>query len=195
MKDIVKVFYDVETTGTDPRKHSIHQIAGIIEVNDQIVEKFNILSRPHPKAQIDQGALLVCNKTEEDLRSYPSMEESHGKFRTLMEKYVDPFDKKDKIWMVGYNNRAFDDVFLHHWFTQNQDQFIGGLFWTDTIDVICLASQYLIHRRREMPSFKQSRVAKELGIMIDEARLHDASYDVELTREIYRIVTGLEIEI
>ena len=46
-----------------------------------------------------------------------------------------------------------------------------------------------------MPSFKQHRVARELGIEVDEDRLHDASYNVELTRGIYRIVTGLDIEL
>ena len=46
-----------------------------------------------------------------------------------------------------------------------------------------------------MPSFKQQRVAKELGVQVDDSRLHDALYDVNLTREIYRIVTGLEMEL
>ena len=48
--DTIKVFYDLETTGVDVKKHSIHQIAGLIEINDEVVEKFNIFSRPHPKA-------------------------------------------------------------------------------------------------------------------------------------------------
>ena len=45
-----------------------------------------------------------------------------------------------------------------------------------------------------MPSFKLKRVAKELGILVEEEKLHDAVYNVYLTREIYRIVTGLELE-
>jgi hypothetical protein len=45
-----------------------------------------------------------------------------------------------------------------------------------------------------MPSFKLSIVAKELGLLIDEDRIHEAGYDVHLTREVYRIVTGLQIE-
>jgi len=193
--DIIKVFYDLGTTGTAVWKHSIHQIAGIIEINDEVVDKFNIFSRPHPKALIDEGALRACRKTQEELLSYSDMNIAHKEFKAILGKYIDPFDTKQKAWMVGFNNRYFDDVFLRAWFKQNGDEFIGSWFWTDTLDTLVLASQYLIQRRAGMHSFKQHRVARELGIEVDEDRLHDASYDVELTRKIYRIVTGLEIEL
>lgn len=193
--DIIKVFYDLETTGVEVKKHSIHQIAGLIEINDEVVEKFNIFSRPHPKALIEEGVLKACNKTKEELLSYPDMKDAHKEFKAILGKYIDPFDTKQKAWNVGFNNRYFGDVFLRAWFKQNGDEFIGSLFWTDTLDTLVLASQYLIHRRPTMPSFQQHRVARELGIIVEENRLHDASYDVELTRGIYRIVTGLDIEL
>ncbi len=193
--DIIKVFYDLETTGVDVRKNSIHQIAGLIEINDEVVEKFNIFSRPHPKALIDEGALRACRKTQEELLSYQDMKDAHKEFKAVLGKYINPFDTKQKAWIVGFNNRYFHDVFLRAWFKQNGDEFIGSWFWTDTLDTLVLASQYLIHRRAAMPSFKQHRVARELGIVVNEDLLHDASYDVELTRGIYRIVTGLDIEL
>ena len=46
-----------------------------------------------------------------------------------------------------------------------------------------------------MPNFQLHTVAQTLGLEVDESKLHDASYDVLLTRQIYRIVTGREIEI
>ena len=193
--EIVKVFYDLETTGTDVRKHSIHQIAGLIEVNNEVVEKFNIFSQPHPKALIDEGALRACRKTQEELLSYPNMKDAHKEFKAILGKYINPFDPRQKAWCVGFNNRYFDDVFLRAWFKQNGDEFIGSWFWVDTLDTLVLASQYLINRRVNMPSFKLHRVARELGIVVEEERLHDASYDVQLTRSIYRIVTGLDIEL
>jgi hypothetical protein len=30
---------------------------------------------------------------------------------------------------------------------------------------------------------------------VDESRLHDANYDIELTRGVYRIVTGIDYEL
>ena len=45
-----------------------------------------------------------------------------------------------------------------------------------------------------MLNFKLSTVAQTVGIEIDEARLHEANYDIELTRAVYGIVTGLDFE-
>ena len=192
---VVKVFYDLETTGTDVKKHSVHQIAGMVEVNGRIRERFNIFSRPHPKAVIEKEAMAVCKKSAEEILAYQPMQSAHKELKGVLGGFIDPYNPKEKAWLVGYNNRAFDDLFLRAWFEQNGDTYIGSWFWTDTLDVLVLASEYLIDRRAGMPSFKQQRVAKEIGIVVDETRLHDAYYDVELTRAIYRIVTGIDIEI
>ena len=193
--NIVKIFYDLETTGTDARKHGIHQIAGIVEVNDEITETFDIRTRPHSKAVCDPGAMKVCGVTEEEIRKYPPMAVAHAKLIQILSKYVERFNPKNKAWMAGFNNRAFDDIFLRAWFEQNGDTYFGSWFWSDSLDVLSLASEYLIDRRVQMSSFKLKRVAKELGIIVEEERLHEAGYDVHLTREIYRIVTGREIEL
>lgn len=182
-------YLDLETTGTDLRIHSIHQISGIIEIGGEVKETFDLKVQPHPKAQISSGALQVCGVDELDLLSYPPMGEVHKQFITMLGKYVDKFDKTDKFHLVGYNIQAFDNPFLRAWFKQNDDQWIGSWFWTDTLDVMILASQYLIDRRSRMPSFKLKRVALELGIPVDSSRLHDSSYDVEITKQIYEIVT------
>ena len=48
-----------------------------------------------------------------------------------------------------------------------------------------LSTQHLMRKRHEMTDFKQETVARALGIQIDSAKLHDASYDIQLTKEIY----------
>ena len=80
-------------------------------------------------------------------------------------------------------------------FNLNGDTFFGSYFWSDSIDVLVLASEYLEDRRVDMPSFKLKRVATELGIVFDKTDLHGALFDAMLTRQIYRIVTGLDLEI
>jgi len=118
----------------------------------------------------------------------------HKVFTSILGKHISKFDKTDKAHLVGYNNNSFDDVFLGKWFEQNADDFMMSWFFSDSLDVMTLASQYLLDRRSAMPSFKLKRVAQELGIEVDPLELHNAKYDVELTRKIYRVVTGLEIE-
>lgn len=192
---IIKMFFDLETTGVDLRKHGIHQISGCFEVNGEVVEEFNIHVQPNPKAKIEPDAMAICGVTAEQIMAYPPMGPVKDDFCLMLGKYVKRYDKLDKIWLVGYNNRSFDDNFLRAWFEQNQDTYFGAWFWTDSLDVLVLASQYLIDRRKNMPNFKLMTVARELGITVDESRLHDALYDIELTRAVYRIVTGIDYEL
>lgn len=191
----IKIFYDVETTGENPRKHSIHQIAGLVEVDDMVQEKFNIYSRPHPNAILEPAALNVSGVTEEQILSYPSMTDAKNNFCRILAKYIDKYDKNQKAYLVGFNNRGFDDRFLRMWFTLCDDQFFGSWFWSDSRDTLVLASEYLESRRTSMLNFQLHTVAETLGIPVEKSKLHDARYDVELTRQIYRIVTNREIEL
>ena len=195
MTKTVKMFYDLETTGLDVGKHGIHHISGLLEVNDEIKEKFDFKVKPFPKAIIDPAALAVGKVTEEQIMAYEPMEKVYKKILMMLSKYVDRFNPKEKIFLVGFNNARFDDEHLRKWFEQNGDTFFGSWFWGESLDVRVMAGQYLQERRSSMPSFKLRRVALELGIELDNDRLHDAEYDIYLTREIYRIVTGLEIEL
>lgn len=191
---MIKVFYDTETTGVNYKQNSIHQLSGYVDINNEIVEEFNFRIRPHQKAKIDPVALKIANVTEEQIMKYPFAEDVLECFEGVLGRYVNRYESGDKIHLVGYNNRSFDDHFLRMMFELCGNRFFNAWFWSDTIDVMVLASFYLRNRRSRMPSFKLSRVALELGIEIDESKLHDSMYDVELTRKIYRIVTGIEVE-
>ena len=52
-----------------------------------------------------------------------------------------------------------------------------------------LATPYLAEKRPDMENFKLATVAKALGIEVSEDNLHDASYDIALTKGIFQIVT------
>lgn len=192
---IKKLFYDVETTGVDERQNGIHQIAGCIEIDGVVVESFNYNVAPNLRAKITPEALAVCGVTEEQIKAYEPMGVVFKRFKAMLRKHCDPYDKKDKMYLVGYNNAHFDDDFLRAWFTQNGDDYFGSWFWAGALDVMVLASQYLIDRRVNMKDFKLMTVATEVGLVVDESRLHDANYDIELTRAVYRIVTGIDYEL
>lgn len=192
---IKKLFYDLETTGVDERQNGIHQLSGCIEIDGEVVDTFNWLVAPNPKAKISEEALTVCGVSLETIQAYEEMGRVYRRFKAMLAKHCDPYNKLDKIYLCGFNNRGFDDKFLRAWFMQNGDTFFGSWFWADSLDVMVLSSQYLIERRVKMLNFKLQTVAEEVGIVVDETRLHDANYDIELTRGVYRIVTGLEIEL
>lgn len=184
------VFFDLETTGTNPGKHGIHQISGQIVIDGVVKESFDFHVQPNPKALIEEEALKVGGVTREQILAYPPMQQVYQEFVAMLGKYVDKFNKKDKFFLVGYNNAAFDNQFLRGFFLQNGDVYFGSWFWSNSIDVMVLASAYLATRRPEMENFKLSTVAKTLGIVVNDDSLHDAMYDIELTKAVFDIVTG-----
>jgi DNA polymerase III subunit epsilon len=182
-------FYDLETTGTKFWRNGIHQISGIIVIDNQIKETFNFKVKPFERAEIEEEALKIGGITKDDLITYESMNEVYGKILSILAKYVDKFDKKDKFHLVGYNNASFDNQFFRAFFVQCNDNYFGSWFWSDSIDVMVLASNYLMEDRAKMADFKLKTVAAYLGIEVDENKLHDALYDIELTKKIYEIVS------
>ena len=183
------LFFDIETTGVMHWKNGIHQISGLIEIDGELKEEFNFLVQPNKDAKIEPQALEVGNVTLEQIMAYEPMQNVYKKFIEMLSKYVDKFNKKDKFSLVGYNNASFDNQFLRAWFVQNGDNYFGSWFWSDTKDVMVLASEKLKHVRHTMLDFKLKTVAKELSIDVEESKLHDASYDIYLTKEIYKKCT------
>lgn len=183
------IYFDLETTGVNFWQHGIHQISGAIEIDGEIKEEFNFKVAPNPSAKIEQEALNVGGVTLELIQSYAPMKQVYGELITLLSKYVDKFDKKDKFFLCGYNNASFDNQFLRAFFVQNNDNYFGSWFWSSSIDVMVLATQHLMDARPNMVDFKLKTVAKQCGIEIDESKLHDASYDIMLTRLIYKQIT------
>lgn len=186
----MKLFYfDLETTGVNPARNGIHQIGGEIEIDGVVVENFNFRVRPNEKAVIEEEALKIAGVTKERILDYPPMRVVYSEIVKMLSKYVDKFNKNDKFFLVGYNNASFDNQFLRGFFLQNNDNYFGSWFWSNSIDVMVLASNKLKHERDKMENFKLSTVAKQLGIEVNPDMLHDANYDIYLTKEIYKIVS------
>lgn len=184
------LFFDLETTGTQSDRHGIHQLSGMVVINGEVKETFDLRVQPHFGADIEQGALDVAGVTKEQIMAYPSMPEVFGQFVRILSKYIDRYDRLDKFFLVGYNNAPFDNQFLRAWFGHNGDKYFGSWFWPNCLDVMVLATPYLIEQRPQMQNFKQGTVAKTLGIPVDDSKLHDALYDIEICKAIYDKVCG-----
>ena len=186
------LFFDLETTGVKYWKNGIHQISGEIMIEGETKETFNFKVCPNPRCEIDEEALNVCGVTRDQIFAYPDMHEIYQQFVAMLAKYVDKYQKEDKFFLVGYNNASFDNYFLKAFFVQNGDSYFYSWFWVNSIDVMVLASQYLMNKRHQMKDFKQETVARTLGIKLDPEKLHDAAYDIFLTKQIYGIVRGMQ---
>ena len=156
-----------------------------MDIDGQEVERFDIRLAPNPAATIEQEALDVAGVTLEQVQSYQPMEDGYRQLVGILSKYVNKFDKRDKMYLVGYNNAGFDNSFLRALFQQCGDKYFGSWFYPNCMDVYVMVTPFLMGVRNDMENFKLMTVAKTMGIEIDENKLHDATYDIELTRDIF----------
>ena len=189
---IKKCFIDLETTGTDHKLNGIIQIAGIIEIDGEEKERFNLFCQPFPADKINPEALEANGITMKDIESYPGHQAAFLDLKRALCRYVKPFDKLDKYFFYGYNAR-FDNDFLRAFFAKHEDKYFGSWFWNPPIDIMSLAIEHLLLERSSMINFKLVTVLHEMGIEVDDSKLHDGLYDIELTRTLYQRLTCPQI--
>lgn len=179
------LFFDTETTGVRYWKDGIHQISGYIDIDGEIKETFDFKAQPNPKAEISDEALAIAKVTREQIANYPPMETVFSEFIKMLGKYVNKNDETDNFYLVGFNNSSFDNPMLRAWFKQNGGEKYSSWFWSNCFDVFVMATPYILNQRPKMKSCNLFNVAKALGIEVDESKLHDALYDIEITRAIF----------
>lgn len=165
-------FIDLETTGLDPVKHGVIQIAGIIPESDSESTEFDLEVRPHEMKLVEPDALQVNKRTKDEIADFRSPMDVHVDLCDLFGSRVDKFDPQDKMFFLGYNVR-FDYDFLWQWFLECGDKYFGSWFWNPPIDVMQAAIIHLQDRRAQMENFKLVTVAKELGIAVKDEELPD----------------------
>jgi DNA polymerase III subunit epsilon len=179
------LFYDLETTGLKSELNAIHQMAGIIDYNGKVAECFNLNLKPFPGAIIEDKALEVAKVTRDQINAYPPENDGYRALIKTLGNYVDKFNTLDRLHLAGYNISHFDNQFLRALWNRQGDNYFGSWFWPDCLDVMVLASYRLRHERHKLANFQLRTVAAYLGIVIDQSRLHDALYDIELTRALF----------
>jgi DNA polymerase III subunit epsilon len=185
-------FIDCETTGTNPSRHGVIQIGGIIsqEAGGALteLEEFSFNVAPYPADQIEEEALGVTGLTREQVKAFPPPGEVHPALLKVFGGHCNKFDKKDKMLFIGYNAQ-FDYNFLRKWFDKGGDKYFGSWFWNPPVDVMTLAMVRLAGSRPEMPDFKLTTVAGALGIPTGNA--HTPLADARMAKRIFEIARGL----
>ena len=197
---MTKYFYcDLETSGVDKNKHGILQIAGCIEEDNKVKEYFEWFVKPYPDQIIDTEALAVNNIKPEDIENFMDPKVCLFEIKKLCEKYINFWDKTDKFMFVGYNAK-FDYDFFREFFvkgsiTEKEKQFgngFGNYFWVPPLDVMNVAAMALRKNRGayNLPNFKLMTVAKLFGLVNDDADFHNAKFDIDITRALFKLLIG-----
>ena len=192
------IFIDVETTGVNPERNGLTQISGCVQIGDEVKESFDYFVRPFSHDEIEAEALKVTgidrrqfllpdhpNHLAVDGQNFEDPKDIYVRMAVMLGKYVSQYDKTDKFQFVGYNAHSFDMPFMRRFWEKNGDRFFGSWFWYPCLDVMLVWAQILQPVRAELSNFKLATVARHCGIKVDDSRLHDSQYDIELTRELW----------
>lgn len=178
----MKIFwFDTETSGLEPGRNGIIQLAYIVEIDGKIKEKKILNSNCNGK-ELDQRALDVNGYTREQISEFPDHMEMYLDLIDTLSKYVNKFDRADKFFIGGYN-AGFDRRFLQQLWMENNDKYFGSFFHYPMIDPSAILPVLQIAGAAYPGSdYKLTSVAEWLGI--DLANAHDALADIEATRSV-----------
>lgn len=174
------LYFDVETTGLDCRANDIIQLAGLVEIDGEVKEEFDINMQPLNWESIQQEALAVHGITVDKLKTYMQTKNAYGKFVGILSKYCDKFDKADKFYVAGYNVN-FDLDFLGQFFVKQNDPYLGSWINWRKLDPLPILHILDFKGKLLLPDYKLETVANHMGI---EIKAHDALSDVRATRQI-----------
>ena len=183
----MKILYlDTETTGITANS-AVIQFAGIIEINGEVKEEFNIRCKPHKNADISEKALEVTGMTLDIINSYQEPKEGFEEIESIFEKYCDKFDKNDKFILAGQNIK-FDFQKLYEFYVRLGNKYLGS--WInfklmfDSLAVI--QALQLVNKLPVLENNKLITWCNHFNIKLENA--HDALADIRATRELAKIL-------
>lgn len=150
-----EMFIDIETSGLDPNKDSIVQLAYIYREGGKVVSTGDLKGK-----------------------------DIYTRFTVALNSMVDKYNKEDKIYFIAYN-AGFDNEFIRQMFLKNGDKYYGSYFHSPHICVMQLAAFKFMRKNKRPDSFKLGEVCRYFNMKVADAKLHDGMYDITLTKNLY----------
>ena len=183
-----KVFYfDVETSGLDPQKHDILQIAYIIEVNGEVVCERSMYAAPFHPENADPQALSINGISPTEMLKFPDPAGVHATLLDDLGRHCDKFNKADKYYPCAYNGQ-FDMGFLAQFYKNCDDEYFGSWFNGRLLDPLALVRILDYCGTIDTPDHKLKTMAEFYGFSAD-AQFHDALFDVRTLQKILHRMT------
>lgn len=185
-------FYDLETSGLNPREARIMQFAGIrtdIDLN-QIGEPINFLVRLDEDTLPSPEALMVTGITPQQTVADGYSEAEFAKI--LITEIFTP-----ETTIVGFNNIRFDDEFIRHLFWRNfydpyEWGYKDGRSRWDLLDVVRM-TRALRPEGIQWPFDDKGAAVNKLELIskingIDHFKAHDALSDVQALIAVTKLI-------
>ena len=176
------LWFDTETTGIFPSKHSMVQLAAVVDIDGKAVEIRSFNFKPLEGRSIDKASLTINNLSEKDILNYPEAKESILELKKFLGHYVDKYNTADKFVPAGYNIR-FDVNFLYSTWKAAGDKYgPGSYIFSCPIDVMSLVGM-MVAKGMRLQNYKLETLCKSFGVDLFTA--HDAVSDIKATRRLY----------
>ncbi len=183
------LYLDTETTGLTDNS-AIVQIAGAIEIDNEVVEWFGIRCKPHEGADISESALKTIGLTIEELNQEQEPEQALKELEKVFSKYIDRYNKNDKLIMICHNY-PFDFRMLYNFYSRLNNKFMGS-FIDFKLNVCTLNLVKSLQVMGILPILENNRLetwCRYFGVTLENA--HDALEDIRATREVYKNIDSM----
>lgn len=179
---MIKILWiDLETTGRDERLNGIHQLSGLIQIDNKIVDTFDFHMNPGD-VQYDPEAEAVTGIGRDTIRTYPAEFSVFPEFMAVLDKHIDRFDKTDKFMLAGY----YIDLnwkMLTQWFRLNKEDYYMSYFQPFKLDVAALCAYATMHKRTTINTLKLEAMCILFGIDIGDT--HNSMSDIVATYKLF----------
>lgn len=176
------LWYDTETTGLTENS-AMFQISGVIEIDGEVKEEFDIFCHPHEDADISEQALEVTGMSREELDGFQSPKKAYEELVEIFSKYIDKFDREDKFIIAGQNVK-FDIDVLNRFFKRNNDNYLGSfLNYKQVFDTLSVYTALEIANVvPKLENHKLETICKIMGVELSNA--HNSLADIKATKEV-----------
>jgi DNA polymerase-3 subunit epsilon len=179
---LIVCWCDCETTGLDPAKHGIHEIALIITKGGEVRDKRVFTSNPMSAGcEYDPESAKAHGKTEEVISAYRTESDMMPYLINMLALNAGVGEAKEKMVFAGYNC-PFDYGFVKALF-ERYGESVDNWFTGKFIDVYELVKKAgYMGKLPKTENKKLGTMCKSLGVNLQNA--HGAEADILATREL-----------
>lgn len=196
MKATTIVYFDLETGGTDVKRHPIIQVGAAAVRDGDIVSTFERKLQFDP-AQCDPEALVINGYSEERWKEAVPSGTAANDFRKFLQKHscIPKESKSGKKYKVaklgGYNIIPFDMPFLQEWFKDHEIFLPADYRCLDVLQLACWFFQ-MCPSRVAPERMKLGSMCEYFGVKLENA--HDAIADCVATAELAEAIGNVLID-
>ena len=175
-----KIYFDLETTGFNGLTDDIIEIYMVKESpTGQTLDDLHIYL--NPGKPLPQHIINITKITNNMLWNKPIFSSQVDK----LIKFIKPSDI-----LIGHNAINFDFVFLNNQFKKHniQDSSDNIFQLTNIVEDTMVIARLIDNVKKCTKGYKLIDLANRFNLNIDITKFHGAKYDVEITRELYKLL-------